>query len=81
MPKRTILISATALVVGFVLSAVAQNTSMQSTDCGPNAVSPKTSQGVSNSGFTDVQNVPKAIVIHAKDPDGNPVIMVVAPAH
>jgi hypothetical protein len=77
---RTILVSAAALVVGFVLSAVAQNTSTQSTDCGPNAMSPKTSQGVTNSGFTEMQNVPKAIVIHAKDPDGNPVIMLVAPA-
>jgi hypothetical protein len=77
---RTILVSAAALVVGFVLSAVAQSTSTQSTDCGPNAMSPKTSQGVTNSGFTEMQNVPKAIVIHAKDPDGNPVIMLVAPA-
>jgi len=77
---RTILVSAAALVVGFVLSAVAQSTSTQSSDCGPNAMSPKTSQGVTNSGFTEMQNVPKAIVIHAKDPDGNPVIMLVAPA-
>jgi hypothetical protein len=77
---RTVLVSATALVVGFVLSAVAQNTPTQSGGCGKSAMSTKTSQGVSKGGFTDVTDVPKAVVVHAVDPDGNPVIMVVAPA-
>jgi hypothetical protein len=77
---RTILVSAVALVVGFALSAVAQNAATQSSDCGKSAMSAKTSQGIANSGFSNVNDVPKAVIIHATDPDGNPVIMVVAPA-
>jgi hypothetical protein len=43
-------------------------------------MSVKTSQGIAKSGFTEVKDVPQADIIHAVDPDGNPVIMVVAPA-
>jgi hypothetical protein len=84
---RTVLVSAAAFMVGFMLSAVAQNTTTsqntpgQATGCGHDAMSPKTSQGVNNSGFTQLQDVPKAVVVHAVDPDGNPVIMLVAPAN
>jgi hypothetical protein len=76
---RTVFVLTAALVVAFVLSAVAQNAATQSSGCGQSAMSAKTSQGVSKSGFTNVTDVPKAVVIHAMDPDGNPVIMVVAP--
>jgi hypothetical protein len=83
---RTILFSTVAFAVGCVLSAAAQNAATQSASaqssggCGPTAMSNKTSQGVSGSGFTQLSEVPHAVVIHAVDPDGNPVIMVVAPA-
>jgi hypothetical protein len=77
---RTILISSAALLLGFAISAVAQNAATQSSGCGQSALSAKTSQGISNGGFTNVNDVPKAVIIHATDPDGNPVIMVVAPA-
>jgi hypothetical protein len=77
---RTVIISTAALALGFVLSAAAQNVGTQSGGCGSSAMSAKTSQGVSQGGFSNVQDVPKAVVVHAMDPDGNPVIMVLAPA-
>jgi hypothetical protein len=77
---RTVLISTGALALGFVLSAAAQNVGTQSSGCGSSAMSAKTSQSVTQSGFTNVQDVPKAVIVHAMDPDGNPVIMVLAPA-
>ncbi len=90
---RTLLFSTAALVVGFILSAAAQNAATQqnapqqqnaalpSSGCGQNAMSAKTSQGIAQSGFTDAQEVPKAVVVHALDPDGNPVFMILAPAN
>jgi hypothetical protein len=77
---RTLLFSTAALALGFVLSAAAQNTGQQGGGCGPNAMSNKTKQGLTQSGFTNAQDVPKAVIVHATDPDGNPVIMVLAPA-
>ncbi len=58
-----------------------QNAALPSSGCGPNAMSAKTSQGIAQSGFTDAQEVPKAVVVHALDPDGNPVFMILAPAN
>jgi hypothetical protein len=77
---RTVLFSATALVTGFVLSAAAQDAAKQPSGCGPSAMSTKTSQGMTQSGFTNPQEIPKAVVIHAIDPDGHPVLMLIAPA-
>ncbi len=77
---RTVLFSAAAFAVGCVLSAAAQNVATQSSGCGQSAMSPKTSQGMTQSGFSNVKDVPKAVIVHATDPDGNPVIMVLAPA-
>jgi hypothetical protein len=77
---RTVLFSTAALAIGFVLSAAADTATKQNNGCGPTAMSAKTSQGIAQSGFTNAQEVPKAVVVHAMDPDGNPVIMVLAPA-
>ena len=77
---RTVLFTAAALVTGFVLSAAAQNVDKKPTSCGPTAMSTKTSQVVNQNGFTNPSEVPNAVVMHATDPDGKPVIMLIAPA-
>jgi hypothetical protein len=84
---RTLLFSTAAFAAGLALSAAAQNSAGQqasassgSGSCGPSAMSSRTSQGVAGSGFTNLAEVPHAVVVHAVDPDGNPVIMIVAPA-
>jgi hypothetical protein len=77
---RTLLVSTAALAAGFVFSAVAANAPTESNGCGPSGMSAKTSHAITQSGFTDVKEVPKAVIVHAIDPDGNPVVMVLAPA-
>ncbi|MEA2733031.1 MAG: hypothetical protein QOD93_4520 [Acetobacteraceae bacterium] len=77
---RTILVGAAALATGFILSAVAQQPSQSSTGCGPSGTGAHASQGIAQGGFTKVEAAPRALVIHAIDPDGNPVMMIVTPA-
>jgi hypothetical protein len=84
---RTVLIAATALATGFILSAAAQQATQntgqanQNTGgCGPSAMADHASQGISQGGFTRVQPVAQALLVHAIDPDGNPVTMIITPA-
>jgi hypothetical protein len=79
---RSVIFATAGLAVGFVLSAAAQNTTTQnsptqSSDCGPSAMSSKTSEGVGHGG---TQAATKAVILHAEDADGNPVLMMITPA-
>jgi hypothetical protein len=84
---RTVLIAGTALATGFILSAAAQQATQntgqanQNTGgCCPSAMADHASQGISQGGFTRVQPVAQALLVHAIDPDGNPVTMIITPA-
>jgi hypothetical protein len=96
---RKVLLTATALATGFILSASAeqasqntsgssqaasgtQNTSdMQTTrGCGPSTMGDHASQSMAQGGFTKVEGVNQALLVHAIDPDGNPVVMIITPA-
>lgn len=42
-------------------------------------ISAKLRQSLAQSGYTDIQVVPEAFLVHAKDKAGNPVMMMVRP--
>jgi hypothetical protein len=42
-------------------------------------ISAKLRQSLAQSGYTDIQVVPEAFLVHAKDKGGNPVMMMVRP--
>jgi hypothetical protein len=86
---RTVLVAAAALACGFVLSAVAeqatQNTAAQQASQNPSGCNQATtadhaSQGITKGGFTNVEPVGRALLVHAVDPDGNPVVMIITAA-
>ena len=79
---RSVIFATAGLAVGFVLSAAAQNTTTQnsptqSSDCGPSAMPSEASESVGHGGM---HAATKAVVLHAEDPDGNPVLMMITPA-
>jgi hypothetical protein len=77
---RTILVAAAALAIGFVLSAVAQQGNQNGSGCSPSMTADHASQGITEGGFTKVEPVARALLVHAVDPDGNPVMMIITPA-
>jgi hypothetical protein len=81
---RTVLIAAAALACGFILSAVAQqanqNTSLNTGGCSPATTADHASDGIAKGGFTNVEPVGRALLVHAIDPDGNPVTMIITSA-
>ena len=53
----------------------------QAAGCGATTTADHATQGITQGGFTGVEPVAKALVVHAIDPDGNPVLMLItAPA-
>jgi hypothetical protein len=77
---RTVVVAAAALVTGSILSAVGQQPTQNTGGCGPAATADHASQGIAQGGFTKVEPVAKALLVHAVDPDGNPVVMIITPA-
>ena len=81
---RTVLVAAAALACGFIWSAVAeqanQQTSQNTTGCSQATTADHASEGVTKGGFTNVEPVGRALLVHAIDPDGNPVTMIITAA-
>jgi hypothetical protein len=77
---RTVLVAAAALATGFILSAGAQQPTQKTGGCGPAAMADHASPGIAQGGFTKVEPVVRALIVHAIDPDGNPVMMILTPA-
>jgi hypothetical protein len=77
---RTVLVAAAALATGFILSTAAQQPSQNPGGCGPAAMADHASQGIAQGGFTKVEPIGRALIVHAVDPDGNPVVMIITPA-
>ena len=88
---RSLLIS-TIMSLVWVISALAQD-APENQSAAPNAAQDHDdilSQGLQSiqrsvqasltqAGFTDIQMVPTSFLVRAKDPDGNPVMMVLSP--
>lgn len=55
------------------------STSAQNTGSGLQSIQQQLRQNLQRAGFTDVQVMPSSFLVRAKDPGGNPVMMVINP--
>jgi hypothetical protein len=79
---RSILL-ASAAVLALSQAAIAQNQNPNNTAPAPGATSQQLGSNLRNmlqkSGYTDIRVAPTSFMVHAKDNDGNPVVMSVSP--
>jgi len=88
---RTPLFIPVFLALTFAQPALAQNTKPQPNQSAPNAAQSKSpdqdlqalpqqlQQTLQEAGLTDVKVMPHSFLVHAKDREGNPVMMVISP--
>jgi hypothetical protein len=55
------------------------STSAQNTGSGLQSIQQQLRQNLQRAGFTDIQVMPSSFLVRAKDPGGNPVMMVINP--
>ena len=81
MAAASIALPAAAQNSGQSASPNGQNTpGQQAGGCGNQAAwTDQMSQKLAQNGYTAAQQMPQALVLHAIGPDGNPVVMVIAP--
>jgi hypothetical protein len=77
LEQKTLAAAAIAAVMLFAQQiAFAQNSSQ---DQRHGSVRNLIKSGLEQAGFTNIQIVPEAFLVHATDPDGNPVSLMVPP--
>ena len=74
---RALLLAGTAAVV--LSSAVYAQTATNATHNGSPDLRSNLTQMLQKSGYTDIKLAPSSFVIHAKDAEGNPVVMSISP--
>jgi|HubBroStandDraft_2_1064218.scaffolds.fasta_scaffold07229_5 hypothetical protein len=75
---RALLLAGTAAIV--LSSAVYAQTANNSNQTGgSNSVRSNLTQMLQKSGYTDIKVAPTSFMVHAKDSDGNPVVMSISP--
>jgi hypothetical protein len=75
---RALLLAGTAaIVLGSAVYAQTANNSNQTG--GSNSVRSNLTQMLQKSGYTDIKVAPTSFMVHAKDSDGNPVVMSISP--
>jgi sporulation protein YlmC with PRC-barrel domain len=78
MKMRALLLAGTAAIV--LSSAVYAQTANNSNQTGgSNSVRSNLTQMLQKSGYTDIKVAPTSFMVHAKDSDGNPVVMSISP--
>jgi sporulation protein YlmC with PRC-barrel domain len=74
---RTLLLAGTAAIV--FSSAVYAQTANNATKNDSNSLRSNLTQMLQKSGYTDIKVAPTSFMVHAKDSDGNPVVMSISP--
>jgi sporulation protein YlmC with PRC-barrel domain len=75
---RSLMLAGTAAIV-VISSAVYAQTTNNSNQPGSNSIRSNLTQMLQKSGYTDIKMAPTSYVVHAKDNDGNPVVMSISP--